>query len=205
MLMTIALMQAIIINLSLAVFWLFFGGAILVAEHVNGPFAYQPLGISLGWWCLLLSLFNWVRVLTTWAGQRRRRKAPVEPQPLSSLAERKPPRPQQPIDPNFQFTEKPPDSNSQSEDPATPTSINEVAISRSSSRKWQSSGGAIGLILGTGFSLARNWQQISDNPGEVLGATIFFALLFAIIGAIIGFILDKIIRNPAVETKQDEG
>src|SRR5262245_47490067 len=106
--MTIALMQAIIINLSLAVFWLFFGGAILVAEHVNGPFAYQPLGISLGWWCLLLSLFNWVRVLTTWAGQqRRRRQAPVEPQPLSTLAERKPPRVEQPIDPNFQFTDKP--------------------------------------------------------------------------------------------------
>jgi hypothetical protein len=100
-------MQAIVINLVLGVFWLFFGGAILVAERGN-PFGSPPFGISFGWWCMVLALYNTVKLLINWSAMNRRREMIRQSEPLSSLAKHGTQRPEQPPDPNFQFTEKPP-------------------------------------------------------------------------------------------------
>ena len=104
-------MQWIVINFVLAVFWLFFGGAILIAEYAyHWRIEYRPFGISIGWWIMLLVLYNMVKVLVNWSVlSRQRRQESVESPPLSSLARHKPPRVEQPIDPNFQFTDKPPE------------------------------------------------------------------------------------------------
>lgn len=100
-------MNPIIINLSLAVFWLFLGAAILAAEFMQGKFAYRPLGISLGWWALLLSAFNWFRVWMTWSSmQARRERAEAAEAELRSVQRQL--RPEQPPDPNFKFTDQPP-------------------------------------------------------------------------------------------------
>jgi hypothetical protein len=97
-------MQGIIISLSLAVFWLCLGGTILIYEWLNGPLTYRPLNVSLGWWCLALSAYNWLRVARTWSSVKERQPAaPAE----SSLARRGPHKPEQPPDPNFQFTDSP--------------------------------------------------------------------------------------------------
>jgi len=107
-------MMGIIVKLSFAVFWLFFGATILIAEYNRGQqLVPGPFGVSLGWWCILLSVYNWIRFVLTWLFQRRRPPAEREGimtslrpqhlnQPRTTDAE------PQPADPNPQITEKPP-------------------------------------------------------------------------------------------------
>jgi hypothetical protein len=97
-----------LINLPLGVFWLFLGGAILIYESINGPFAPRPLNVSLGWWLILLSLYNWMKVARHLWWNRRPSEPPPE-MPETTLARRtEQPRPTEPPDPNFQFTDQPP-------------------------------------------------------------------------------------------------
>jgi hypothetical protein len=101
-------MSSIIINMSLAVFWLFLGGAILISEWIGGPIVRGPFDISLGWWCLLLAVFNCVRVLGIYYTQRRRQMQIDADEPARRpFAHREPRRHDEPPDPNFQFTEPP--------------------------------------------------------------------------------------------------
>lgn len=109
-----AIMMGIIVKLSFAVFWLFFGATILIAEYNRGqPLVPRPFDISLGWWCILLSLYNWIRFALTWAFQQRRPRPEPEgipttlrPQHLGQL--RTPDGEPLAPDPNPQITEKPP-------------------------------------------------------------------------------------------------
>jgi hypothetical protein len=100
-------MLGIIVKLSFAVFWGFFGAAILIAEWRQGhAIAPRPLDISLGWWCVLLSLYNWVRFVLTWSFQQRRARAAPEPAIQTTLARRRSPAELRP--PDSSFTAEPP-------------------------------------------------------------------------------------------------
>jgi hypothetical protein len=97
-----------LINLPLGVFWLFLGGAILAYEYGYGRPVPHFLDISLGWWVLLLSLYNWSKVARALWFMRKPAEEPEEDQPETTLARRdKAPREQTP-DPNFKFTDQPP-------------------------------------------------------------------------------------------------
>ena len=104
-------MNVLVVNLTMGVFWLFLGFGVLAAESMWGPLGYRPLGISVGWWALILSTYNWVKLAIYWFG-RSRRKAMVTDweEQRTTLARREarekgaPPAP----DPTFQFTDQPP-------------------------------------------------------------------------------------------------
>jgi hypothetical protein len=67
-------MNAIIINLALAVFWLFLGIGILVVEQIRGESLFGGPIISPGWLCLVLAVYNTIRVLTTWSYVKKQRQ-----------------------------------------------------------------------------------------------------------------------------------
>jgi hypothetical protein len=98
-------MNAILVNLILAVFWLCLGLAILVHEHVNEPLKWRlPGNMSPGVLALLLALYNTIRVFTIWKFSPRRKPVADE---LDSVRPNPAPRLEQAPDPNFQFTDAP--------------------------------------------------------------------------------------------------
>jgi hypothetical protein len=99
-------MLGVMINLSLAVFWLFLGGAILASEAIHGPQPYRPFGVSIGWWVMLLTGYNGLRAWMTWLAVKKRR-AWRESEEDSRMYRRRRDRSEEPPDPNFQFTEEP--------------------------------------------------------------------------------------------------
>jgi len=107
-------MNAIAINLCLAVFWLALGVYLLIFEWLHGePLRYRlPLGgLNPGWLAVLFAVFNFYRVYSTWSYRQRRGRQIVEEQEFRRRFERqhlREPRPEGPPDPNFIFTEEPP-------------------------------------------------------------------------------------------------
>ncbi len=97
-----------LINLPLGVFWLFLGGALLVLEKNQVLTTPHPAGVPLGWWLMILSLYNFMKVGRHLWSRRQPAQPPAE-MPETSLARREPlPKASEPPDPNFQFTDQPP-------------------------------------------------------------------------------------------------
>jgi membrane protein implicated in regulation of membrane protease activity len=71
-------MNWIMINLALAVIWLFLGAGILVVEAIRGQSLFGGVIISPGWLCLLLAVYNGVRVATMWKLVKEQRQAQEE-------------------------------------------------------------------------------------------------------------------------------
>jgi len=97
-----------LINLPLGVFWLFLGGAMLAYEYAYGRPVPHFAGVSLGWWVILLSLYNWSKVARALWTMRRPADTEEEEVPETTLARREKPARDTPPDPNFQFTDPPP-------------------------------------------------------------------------------------------------
>lgn len=102
-------MHPIVINLALAIFWLFLAVSIFILEWMRGPLAVRFLDMSLGWVALLLFVFNMVRVTSIWMYQKQRRQMLAESELLRQQFSRREPRHRnEPPDPNFQFTDPTP-------------------------------------------------------------------------------------------------
>lgn len=70
-------MNAILINLMLAAFWLVLGVGLLAYEYVlqRGRLIPLPIGMNAGWVAIMLGAFNIYRVLMTRSRQRRLRES----------------------------------------------------------------------------------------------------------------------------------
>jgi len=110
-------MNVFVVNLTMGVFWLFLGFGILTAEALWGPLSYRPLGVSLGWFALILSLYNWIKLGLYWFARSRRRAMATDwEEQRTTLARREareqgdPPAP----DPTFRLTDRPPGPDNKS-------------------------------------------------------------------------------------------
>lgn len=93
----------------LAFLWLATGVGILGYEYVNGPSGFRilGLGISTGWFFLVMSAWNFVRWYSTSAGREEREAMRVALEARQREGRRRE-RPSEP-DPTFDFTDKPKD------------------------------------------------------------------------------------------------
>jgi hypothetical protein len=99
-------MNWIIINLALAVFWLFLGTGILVVERMRGQSLFGPVIISPGWLALVLAVYNTIRVVTMWKyAQEQRRIAEEEREAAHQQFLQ---RPVEVVHPEFRITEEKP-------------------------------------------------------------------------------------------------
>ena len=101
-------MNAILINLFLAVFWIFLGGALLAHELVTERRMFKlPLGgINPGWVAILLGAYNCYRVYWIWSHQSRRRQDFDEDNALRrqwDRERRREPSIKEPPNPDFMF------------------------------------------------------------------------------------------------------
>jgi hypothetical protein len=102
------------IRLILAAVWLVLGIALLAGPWLSGdPAARPPFGESAttaGWVALLLALYNLVRWWSarSYARQRRAEQEAADRQ-AAQLRARRPAEPMPEPDPNFNFTETPPE------------------------------------------------------------------------------------------------
>ena len=92
------------LNLLLAVFWLFLGGALIVVSGGNpdSPFTIRGTQISGGWIAVFLAVYNLVRWWVATASAPRA-DPPRPPRPQAG-----PPRPLPEPDPTFDFTKPSP-------------------------------------------------------------------------------------------------
>ena len=105
-------MNAMMVNLPLAIFWLSLGVYLFVFEYIHGmPLRYRPGGINPGWLAILFGVFNCYRVYWNWSYRRQRDRLHAEDEEFRRRFERRhksEPRPEGPPDPNFIFTDPPP-------------------------------------------------------------------------------------------------
>ncbi|MBY0527003.1 MAG: hypothetical protein K2R98_26655 [Gemmataceae bacterium] len=112
-------MNAILVNLLLAIFWIFLGVGLLLHEVVTERRMFKlPLGnLNPGWLAILFGAYNCYRVWWIWSYQRRRRTEQVEDNALRRRMDRgHEPRIQEPPNPDFMF-DKPPSENIQAPGP----------------------------------------------------------------------------------------
>jgi hypothetical protein len=96
-----------VLNLILAAIWLITGLSVLVYEHFNGPtgMTIKGLGISSGWFLLILSLYNVVRWYSTraWKAEQDALRQAYEER-MRQMRRHEPPIAP---DPTFDFSDKP--------------------------------------------------------------------------------------------------
>ncbi|MGL4554448.1 MAG: hypothetical protein ACRC33_25070 [Gemmataceae bacterium] len=93
-------------NLGLAILWLLAGVGVMAYEAAVGPLRLRLFGtVSAGWFCLVLSAYNFVR----WYA-RRSARADEQAERLVEAARsrRRADRPRDDPDPTFDFTDRPP-------------------------------------------------------------------------------------------------
>jgi hypothetical protein len=104
-------MNAILINLMLAMFWLVLGAGLLIHEGMTGVRMFRlPLGgINPGWLALIFAAFNFYRVWMIRSYQRRLRQREESDQALRRNYERRRDerRRDEPPNPDFIFTDEP--------------------------------------------------------------------------------------------------
>jgi hypothetical protein len=95
-----------VLNLILAVVWLVLAAVLLALDYSSGkPVAtIRGTNLSLGWLLLVLGLYNLARWWSIRSVERARRAREVPP----SYRRHFTPRRDEPPDPNFDFTEEPP-------------------------------------------------------------------------------------------------
>ncbi len=100
-------MNPVIINLIFAGIWLSCGVTLLLHEHMSGRLVIAaPSGINPGWLCILLAAWNLFRAWYNWLFRRRRQRQ-IEDDEALRRNWKEHQRPEQPPDPNFQFTDGP--------------------------------------------------------------------------------------------------
>lgn len=99
-------MNWIVVNLALAVFWLFMGAGILIVERIRGESLFGGVIISPGWLALLLAGYNVVRVVTMWNYAKEQWQVEAERDAARALYLHE--RPDKVVNPEFRFTEEEP-------------------------------------------------------------------------------------------------
>jgi hypothetical protein len=180
-------MNAVVINLTLAAFWLFFGVGLLVHEQMAGRLVISlPNGMNPGWLGILFAGFNLFRAWYNWNFYRRRQRQRQEEQALRGQWERHHDSERQP-DPTFQFTDEPaqkiPERSTANQAEAEPSFV------RPGGKKhWERTGGYVGLLIGGLAGLFWERDQLANNTMEAFGGIVFCALAGAVIGATLGLL-----------------
>src|SRR5205809_405956 len=98
-----ALMNNLVIMLTLTMLWLGSTVVIFSREWTRGPLWRPISGISMGWLTLVIAAYNFVRAWGIWSDMKRQRQQEDE---LGRRPRKPRPVPQEP-DPNFQFNNPP--------------------------------------------------------------------------------------------------
>jgi hypothetical protein len=106
-------MANVFIKVILAAVFLCIGAVMLYVKATTGqlppPFDRDFVGINPGWLAIIFGVINLLRAWIAWIEAKRRRGEPGAEELLRQRWQRprREPRPEQPPDPNFQFTDEP--------------------------------------------------------------------------------------------------